>query len=54
MLEKKVSVWLSDSVEPKLLDAKKHAEELKGELLVIPRLEANLRRELAAIKQDDL
>jgi hypothetical protein len=50
---RKISSWLSDSVEPKLLDAKKSSDELKGELLVIPRLEANLRRELATLKPDE-
>lgn len=53
-VSKKVSSWLSDSVEPKLLDAKKFADELKGELLVIPGHEANLRRELSDIKQEGL
>jgi hypothetical protein len=48
----KVNSWLSDSVEPKLLDAKSSAEKLKGELEVFPRLENNLRRELENIKQE--
>jgi hypothetical protein len=52
-VSRKISSWLSDSVEPKLLDAKKSSDELKGELLVIPRLEANLRRELATLKPDE-
>lgn len=50
---KKVGLWLSDSVEPKLSDARKIAEELKGDLLVIPKLEANLRRELQNSKPSD-
>lgn len=50
----KVNSWLSDSVEPKLLDAKNSADKLKGELLVFPRLETNLRRELENIKQETI
>jgi hypothetical protein len=50
----KVNSWLSDSVEPKLLDAKNSAEKLKGELGVFPRLENNLRRELENIKQETI
>ena len=49
---RKVSSWLENSVEPKLIDAKKHADELKGELLMIPRLKGKLRKELETIEQD--
>lgn len=54
--EKRASVnsWLGNSVEPKLLDAKKSADKLKGDLLVFPRLESNLRRELEQIKQETI
>lgn len=44
----KVSSWLADAVEPKLLEAKNTATELKGNLLVIPALETMIRRELEA------
>ncbi len=50
----KISAWLEKSVEPKLMDASKAALELKGELSVIPRLEATLRQELENVKQDSL
>lgn len=50
----KVSDWLESSVEPRLSEAKQSAETLKGELLVIPRLEAGLRRELENIRQENL
>lgn len=49
-----IGSWLEASIEPKLIDAKKYADELKGELLAIPRLNASLRRELKVVKQDDL
>lgn len=51
---RKVSSWLNESVEPKLLDAKRSAEQLKGDLLVIPRLENDLRRNLEAIKEGNV
>lgn len=51
---RKVSSWLEKSVEPKLLDAKKQAESLRGDLSVIPKLEANLRRGLEHVKEDAL
>ena len=51
---RKVSAWLSDSVEPKLIDAQKFANSLKGELLVVPALEAGLRRDLNDVQQDGL
>lgn len=41
-----VSKWLEKSVEPKLLAAKKAADELRGEVTMIPRIESTLRREL--------
>lgn len=47
-----VSSWLENSVEPKLNEAMKEAEILKGDLVVIPRLEATLRRELEAEPRD--
>lgn len=50
----KVNAWLTDSVEPKLLDAKDSADKLKGELLVFPRLETNLRRDLEHLKQEQI
>lgn len=50
----KMSNWLEKSVEPKLMDARKTAIDLKGELSVIPRLEAALRQELENFKQDSL
>lgn len=53
-ISRKINSWLETSVESKLIDAKKHANELKGELLMVQRLEASLRRELETIKQDDL
>lgn len=49
-----VNSWLSDSVEPKLIEAKNAADKLKGELEVFPRMESNLRRELEQHKQDNL
>lgn len=49
----KISAWLEKSVEPKLMDAKNTAIELKGDLSVIPRLET-LRQELENVKQDAL
>ncbi len=51
---RKVSNWLNESIEPKLIDAKNSAEKLKGELLVIPRLENDLRRSLETVKQDEM
>jgi len=53
-ISSKISTWIEKSVEPKLLDAKTNAESLKGELSVIPRLEASLRKELETIKEDNL
>lgn len=50
----KISSWLEKSVEPKLMDASKTALTLKGELSVIPRLEATLRKELENVTQDAL
>jgi len=50
----KVSNWLEKSVEPRLAEAKRSAEALKGELLTIPKLEAGHRRALENIKQEDL
>lgn len=41
-----VSKWLERSVEPKLLAAKDAAAEMKADILMIPRIEATLRREL--------
>ncbi len=41
-----VSKWLEHSVEPKLFAAKEAAEELRGDVTMIPRIEATLRREL--------
>ncbi len=49
-----VSSWIEKQVEPKLLEAKNQAVSLRGELTVIPRLEANLRRELEHAKADVL
>lgn len=48
----KVNSWLSETVEPKLFDAKNAAEKLKGELEIFPRLETKLRAELENIKQE--
>lgn len=53
-INQKVSSWLETSVEPKLIDAQKHAKKLKGELLSVSHLEASLRRDLKTLKQDDL
>lgn len=47
-----VSKWLEKSVEPKLLAAKEAADELRGEVSMIPRIESTLRREL--LKSDFL
>jgi len=41
-----INEWLSNTVEPKLIFAQEQAEKLKGELLIIPRLESKLRYEL--------
>lgn len=41
-----VSKWLTGSVEPSLDDARTLARELKSELQMIPRLEAELRKDL--------
>lgn len=41
-----VSKWLEKTVEPKLFAAKEAADELRGEVTMIPRIEATLRREL--------
>jgi hypothetical protein len=49
-----VSSWLEKSVEPKLQEAKKQAESLRGDLSVIPRLESRLRRDLEDMKEDAL
>ena len=53
-ISRKISSWLDASVEPKFIDAKKRANELKDELLTISHLEARLRRGLKTLKQDDL
>jgi len=53
-ISQKVSSWLEESVEPKLIDAKTHAKELRGGLIVMPRLEKALRQELKSVKQDAL
>lgn len=53
-ISQKVGPWLEISAGPKLVDAEKHANELKSELLAISHLDAGLRRELKTIKQDDL
>ncbi|MCT6721709.1 hypothetical protein [Acidovorax sp. K2F] len=47
-----VSKWLENSVEPKLLAAKEAADELRGDVTMIPRIESTLRREL--LKSDFL
>lgn len=41
-----VSNWLEKSVEPKLISAKEAAEEIKAEIVMVPRIEASLRRQL--------
>lgn len=41
-----VSNWLEKSIEPSLIAARNLAKELKAELAMIPRLEAELRRDL--------
>ena len=46
---KKVSDWLSNSVEPSLVSAREAAESLSGELKMVPRLEAEIRRNLEHI-----
>jgi hypothetical protein len=53
-ISSKVSSWLGTSVEPKLMAAKKQAESLRGELVMIPKLEMSLRRVLECPKEDDL
>jgi hypothetical protein len=53
-ISSKISYWIEKSVEPRLLDAKANAESLKGELSVIPRLEASLRKELETIREEGL
>jgi hypothetical protein len=41
-----VSKWLENSVEPRLLAAREAADELRGEVSMIPGIESTLRREL--------
>jgi len=53
-LSSKISIWIEKSVEPKLLDAKANAESLKGELSVIPKLEASFKKDLEALKEENL
>ncbi|MGY0565401.1 MAG: hypothetical protein ACW7DQ_18185 [Paraglaciecola chathamensis] len=47
---KKINSWVEYSIEPSLYSAKKEIEELKGGLVVIPALEAKLKRELKSIQ----
>lgn len=49
---KKVNDWLVNSVEPSLIEARNSAAELSGELVVIPKLENNIRRKLEDIEND--
>lgn len=47
---RKVDAWIEGFVEPSLHAAKKNVELLMGELNVIPKSEASLRRDLKAIQ----
>lgn len=48
----KINSWIESDIEPNLLAAKQEAEDLKAKLIVIPALEARLKRELEFIHDD--